>query len=102
MSYETAEPPDKLQVKWTRKLGGSVAVFTRTSRNGQQWVLRVEEEKGFVTQQQAAMLLQISLVRVNEWVRYERIPSKNIGGVSMIPLKAIRALYEKRKREGTL
>ncbi len=99
MSHDIAEQ-DKLSVKWTRQLGGSLAVFTRISRNGQQWVLRVDERTGYVTQTQAAMLLQVSVVRVNEWARYEKIPSRNIGGVSMIPLKAVRALYEKRKRDG--
>ena len=104
MTYEVQQLPNsqvEQRVKWTRQLGGSMAVFTRKYPNGEVWTMRVDET-GFVTQQQAAQLLGVALVRVNEWARYDRIPSRNIGGQSMIPLKAVRAIYEKRKRDGMI
>jgi phage terminase Nu1 subunit (DNA packaging protein) len=71
-------------------------MFERTAA-GQVWRLIVQPDE-YVTQAQAALLLGVSLTRVNEWARMGRIPSEERGGVSMIPLAAVRAVYLHRKR----
>lgn len=104
MTYELRQLPNsqvQQRVQWRRQLvGGSVAVFTRIYPSGEVWTRRVDET-GYVTQQQAAQLLGVALVRLNEWVRYDRIAGvRNVGGQSMIPLKSVRSIWEKRKRDG--
>jgi excisionase family DNA binding protein len=64
---------------------GRTALFSRTERTGQTWTCWVPPN-GYVTQQQAAALLGVSVVRVNKLVRAGRLRSSKIGGVSMIPL----------------
>ncbi len=97
MAYARLEEP--IRFKWVEHPYRG-ASFVRIAA-GQHWFLTVKPDE-YVTQAQAAMLLGVSLTRVNEWAREGRIPSEERGGVSMIPLAVVRAIYRRRKQGGAI
>jgi hypothetical protein len=83
--------------EWTP---GGEAKFMRILTAGQQWYLTVPPG-GFLTVTQAAVLLDVATVRVNEWVREGRIKSDVApDGTTVVPLRAVAAIEGRGRHNG--
>lgn len=99
---------------WNGEPGKRGAIVTKTDRYGQRWVLDLESTH-WVTQRVAAGLLDVTVMTINTWIRSgkvrgskkrkvlgdisfkgDKVSVQALPSVSVIPLREIERLAEKR------